>query len=251
MSNEKEGILRYERPALTADCVLFTTIEDEKAERNGKLNLQVRLVKRTAEPEKDKWALLGAFVPVEERIEDVMRTATLNKGGYDGFYAEQLFTFDTPGRDERWRVVSVAYLGIAKMYQGITKKAEDAYWFDIDFDESVVRQRILGLEIPFDELAFDHGDILKVALDRLRAKATYTDIALNFLDEPYRIKDIKRVMEAIMQKKCDNIQRVFERYIEKIEDGRSSGEENSKAKMGRPAALYRKKTKTKHKENSN
>lgn len=74
-------ILRYERPALTADCVLFTAVEKEDEPRGGDLVLQVRLVRRPNEPEEGKWALLGAFVPVEERIEDTMRRAALEKGG--------------------------------------------------------------------------------------------------------------------------------------------------------------------------
>lgn len=212
-------ILEYDRPALTADCVLFTAVEKEDVPCGGEFGLQVRLVKRPSEPEKGKWSLLGAFVPIDERIEDVMRRAVLSKGGYgDDFYSEQLFTFDTPGRDERWRVISVTYLGIANMHQRAVRHAPDAHWFFLDYNARTLHQPVLDLTISFDDLAFDHSEILAVAAERLRAKATYTDIALNFLDAPFSIKDIKRVMEVVTGKPCSNPQRTFEKYIERSEE---------------------------------
>lgn len=252
-NNEVSDILKYDRPAITADCILFTAIEKIDEPRGGDLGLQVRLVKRQNSPEQGKWALLGAFVPVDERIENVMRKAVRCKGGYtDDFYHEQLFTFDTPGRDERWRVISVAYIGIANMYQGSAQYAPDAHWFYVNYADRTLYQPVLDLTISFDDLAFDHGEILSVAIDRLQAKITYSDIALNFLTEPFSIKDIKRVMEAVTGKPCNNPQRTFEKYIERIsEDGmphsanssRDGEEESSKRPAHRPSLLYKRKNK--------
>lgn len=242
-------ILKYDRPALTADCVLFTTVEKEDNPRGGELGLQVRLMKRPSEPEEGKWSLLGAFVPIDERIEDVMKRAVLSKGGYeDNFYSEQLFTFDTPGRDERWRVISVTYLGIANMHQGSAQHAPDAHWFFIDYDSRTLYQPVLDLTLSFDDLAFDHSEILAVAVERLRAKTTYTDIALNFLAAPFSIKDIKRVMEAVTGKPCNNPQRTFEKYIERSKDNDTPAvcktTEGKKRPAHRPGILYERKAPT-------
>lgn len=231
-------ILRYERPALTADCVLFTAVEKEDELRGGELVLQVRLVRRPNEPEEGKWALLGAFVPVEERIEDTMRRAALEKGGYADFYAKQLHTFDTPGRDERWRVVSVAYLGIAKMWTGVSAPVGDtAMWFSIDYENKMLFQPALGEKLSFDELAFDHGDILHCAVERLRKEAASGDIALEFLYDTFTIRDINRVMDAIFDKKTNNTKRTFSRYIEPADTEENAAQEKKPAH--RPAQLFR------------
>lgn len=243
-------ITRYERPAVTADCVLFTVIEncDVNAVSDDHLRLQVRLVRRPTSPEKGKWALLGAFVPIEERIEDVMRRAVREKGGYgQRFFAEQLYTFDTPGRDERWRVISVAYLGIIPIWESVTQRADDAYWFYIDQAARTLYQPVLDLSISFDELAFDHADILSVALDRLRAKVTCTDIALEFLHDRFTVSDIRSVMEAIAERPVSNVQRMFSKRIEKVEDADTAAVAGSdqapqKRPAHRPAVTYRRKS---------
>lgn len=247
-------ITQYERPAITADCVLFTAVEKEGSYRGEDLGLQVRLVKRNNAPEDGKWALLGAFVPIDDRIEDVMRRAVREKGGYgQDFFAEQLFTFDTPGRDERWRVISVAYIGIIPMWHSVTQAAPDARWFYVDTDSRELYQPVEDITISFEDLAFDHGEILGMAIDRLRGKATYTDMILNFIDEPIAIKDIKRVMEAVTEKPCNNPQRMFSGYLERLSeeeqlraegwDGVTTGSNEAHSKRKRPAhrpgILYR------------
>ena len=117
-----DNILKYERPAITADCVLFATLPDMQCEEDNmscSLSLCVRLTLRNREPEAGKWALLGAFVPIDERVEDVMVRAAAEKGNVAApFYAEQLAMFDMPGRDERWRVISEAYK-ILRMLAGL------------------------------------------------------------------------------------------------------------------------------------
>lgn len=230
-------ITRYERPAITADCVAFAVLPKGGAEGSGNLGLHVRLVRRNREPEEGKWALPGAFVPIDERIEDVMRDAAARKAGLGHpFYAEQLETFDTPSRDERWRVVSVAYLGIYPMAATALASAEEAHWFFVDQQGRTLVQPQLSITVPFDELAFDHAQILDKAVARLVAKSSYSDIALRLLGDRFTIAEIKGVMEAITEHPFNNVKRAFDSVIEQIE---AAPAPDAKKPAHRPAAYYR------------
>ena len=98
----------------------------------------------------------------------------------------------------------------------------------------------MGIKIAFDELAFDHGEILKTALTRLVNKAGYSDIALMFLGNIFTISDIKLVMEAITGRPFNNVKRAFASVIEEIAD--KNGEDvDSPRPAHRPAACFRRK----------
>lgn len=232
-------ITRYERPAITADCALFTI----DCREDGAPALKVRLSRRPNAPEKGKWALLGAFVPIDDRIEDVMRRAVLDKGGYGkGFYASQLHTFDTPERDERWRVISVSYIGIVARDTAPDHFVEGAEWFYVDADAHMLESASSGEVLSFEALAFDHCAILCMALSRLRKEAASTDIALEFLRSPYTISDIRRVLETVTGKPSANTQRTFEKYIERASD-EGQRDEEGKRPAHRPGILYKRREK--------
>lgn len=232
MNTVESDILKYERPALTADCVMLRTSMNLLT---GQPCLQVRLVRRPNAPECGRLALIGAFVPVEERIDDVLSRCVADKAGIDEFYYEQLYTFDTPGRDERWRVISVAHIGIVEP-DAPERFLRDADWYDIDIASRTVRSPVQETLCSFDDLAFDHGDILDCAIERLRGKALYTDIAFRFLSKTFTVSQLKRTLEVLAQKPVNNVKRDFGKYIEPapVEDTK-----NKKNPPHRPSTLYR------------
>jgi len=86
------------------------------------------------------------------------------------------------------------------------------------------------------ELAFDHARILQYALDRLRGKLQYTQIAFNLLPEQFTLRELQRVYEIILHRRLDK--RNFRKKI------LSTGilEDTGAKKMEgthRPARLYR------------
>src|SRR6266704_3337960 len=146
---------QYPRAALTVDCVVFGLDESE---------LKVLLIERGLEPFKGNWALPGGFVRVDETLDNAARRELNEEAGLKNVFLEQLYTFGAIDRDPRERVVSVAYYALVKLADVETKAATDAAdarWFPIP-------------KIP--RLAFDHGDILAMALDRLRGKLRYQPI---------------------------------------------------------------------------
>lgn len=228
----------YERPAFAVDCVLLscgtpnapqiTNIIDNNSNNSNKENsLYIRLTKRLNKPEQDKWSLLGAFVGIDETMDHAVERSVNDKGEYsaDDFRFKQFHTFDTPGRDERWRVISTAYIGIIPTDKVNNVHSTDSItqWFKVDITNKTL-QSYAGTEnkddniftISFDELAFDHGDILVSALQYIQDTALTTDIVFSFVPDIFTCKDISNALKAIYGKKIDNVQRRYQQYMIEI-----------------------------------
>ena len=137
---------KYPRPAVTTDCVIFGITRD--GER------RVLLVQRGNEPFKGMWAFPGGFLNMDETLEQCARRELKEETGLDTpIRFEELKSFSTVDRDPRGRTISVAF--VAEVPLSEVKGGDDAAearWFPLD-------------EIP--QLAFDHGEMLQAALERL------------------------------------------------------------------------------------
>jgi len=137
---------KYPRPAVTTDCVIFGITRD--GER------RVLLVQRGNEPFRGMWAFPGGFLNMDETLEQCARRELKEETGLDTpIRFEELKSFSTVGRDPRGRTISVAF--VAEVPLSEVKGGDDAAearWFPLD-------------EIP--QLAFDHGEMLQAALERL------------------------------------------------------------------------------------
>jgi 8-oxo-dGTP diphosphatase len=205
----------YPRAALTVDCVVFGFDEAE---------LKVLLIQRGLPPFKGKWALPGGFVRVDETLDDAARRELSEETGLENVFLEQLYTVGTVHRDPRERVVSVAYYALVKLAEhpatGATD-ASDARWFPA------------GESPP---LAFDHADILRMGLDRLRGKVRYEPIGFELLPEKFTLSQLQHLYEAVLEAELDK--RNFRKKI------LSMGllvplKERVRAGAHRPAQLFR------------
>jgi 8-oxo-dGTP diphosphatase len=147
-ATKKPFCYEYPRPAVTVDIVLVT--------RGG--NPRVLLIRRKHDPFAGLWALPGGFVDMDESLEAAARRELYEETGVQGEQVqrlEQLHTFGEPGRDPRGRTISVAYLAVVDPGQLTPKGADDAAeaaWHSLAKPPS---------------LAFDHGQILALARERL------------------------------------------------------------------------------------
>lgn len=200
---------------VTVDNVIFTIINKK---------LSVLLVKRLIEPFKDYWALPGWFVLENESLEQAAYRELQEETNVKEVYLEQLYTVWNPQRDPRWYVVSVCYLALTNM-NNITLKA----WSD-------------AKEVKFfpinnlPKLAFDHKDIIKTAISRLKWKLTYSNIVKFLLPEKFTLTQLQEVYEIILEKKLDT--RNFRKKIEKLWIIESTGEKEFWVNH-RPALLYK------------
>lgn len=224
----------YDRPSVTADLVLMSV-------RAGRL--AALLQKRAHEPEAGKWALPGGFVDVGESLDAAAERVLAEKARMAGAWVEQLYTFGDPRRDPRGRVITVAYFALLPevRFGPALTTAPDLALAEVQVDwagETGGPARALDedkLELP---LAFDHSDILGLAVKRLRGKLDYSDIAFALLPELFTLRELQQVHEAILGLSLNKP--AFRRRL--IDGGRLEATGRREAGTGfRPAELYRRK----------
>ena len=189
MQNEAQWLknydpTKYDRPSVTVDIVLFTVLDNE---------LKVLLIKRKNPPFADSWAIPGGFVEMDESLEAAARRELQEETGVRDIYLEQLYTFGNPHRDPRMRVITVAYFALINTEQialQAASDARDARWFSM-------------YDLP--QLAFDHDQILQVALERLRNKLEYTAVGFELLPEKFTLSELQHLYEIILHKKIDKL----------------------------------------------
>ena len=172
----------YEKPSVTVDIIVFTIKDND---------LKVLLVKRGIEPFKDKWAIPGGFIKLNENIEDAAKRELEEETGVKGVYLEQLYTFGDVNRDPRGRVITVSYFALINSEKLSLKAAtdtSDAKWFSI-------------LDLP--PLAFDHNKILEYAIQRLKWKFEYTTLAFSLLPQKFELSRLQKIYEIVFNKKFD------------------------------------------------
>ena len=180
MSNQH--CYQYPHPAVTTDVAVFT-IRDQK--------LQLLLVQRADEPYQSMWALPGGFLEIDEDLEACAKRELAEETGICGVYLEQLYTFGSPSRDPRERIISVTYYALVPSDRLQPKAASDAIeaqWFALD-------------QMP--PLAFDHQQIVALAQRRLAAKLDYSTIAFQFMPETFTLSELQAVYEILINERLD------------------------------------------------
>jgi len=168
----------YPRPALTTDCVIF-------GYESGR-PLQVLLIQRAHAPFEGQWALPGGFVEMEEDLPTAALRELEEESGVRDVFMEQLYTFGRPGRDPRGRMVSVAYFALVHLPDHPLRAASDARrvkWFAIE-------------QLP--ALAFDHTEIVDMAISRLRGKLQYQPIGFKLLPNEFSLSQLQELYEVVL-----------------------------------------------------
>lgn len=236
----------YESPSVTTDILVFSLANNLK--ENNRFSprkvLKILLIKRKNHPYKGCWALPGGFVGINESIDDAAKRELKEEAGVENVYMEQLYTFGNVHRDPRMRVISTAYLALVPensinpiagddatetqwfWVQGIANPGgytlnlhgEDtgeviSYSINLDKRENY----ILSSE---QELAFDHVEIINMALMRLKNKIEYTDIAFDLMPEKFTMSELKSVYEALLMQELDisNFKRDIKKKIIELDE---------------------------------
>jgi 8-oxo-dGTP diphosphatase len=184
----------YERLSVAVDVVLLSALE-------GKLH--TLLIRRREHPHRGRWSLPGGFVRPPESLDDAAARVLRDKAGLGNVFLEQLYTFGEPKRDPRTRVISVAYYALVERARFVSAAEGSA---DV----------LLGqLAVPWPgeaggpvdavdaggrslALAFDHAQILGVAVKRLRGKLDYAPIGFQLLGDTFTLLELQRVHETIL-----------------------------------------------------
>ena len=192
---------------------------------NKEDGVRLLLIKRKYDPFKGEWAIPGGFVLDNESLEDAVERELQEETGVKINYLEQLYTFGKPGRDPRRRIISVAYFGLVKSSQfeklNATTDAEEAQWFNIK-------------ELP--KLAFDHQEILKIAIERLRAKIIYQPIGFELLEQKFPFSDLEHLYSALLDRPIDR--RNFKKKVMSLGILEELDEKAKSTGAGRPGNLF-------------
>lgn len=212
MQNKSSGI------KVAVDGVVFGYSKND--------GVSVLLIQRKYEPYKEEWAVPGGFVLPDESLEVAVQRELCEETGIRVNYLEQLYTFGNPLRDPRQRIISVAYVGLVKtsLYRELkaSTDAQNARWFSIK-------------KLP--ALAFDHKEILKAAIERLRTKIRYQPIGFELLDKRFPFSDLEKLYAALLDKEINR--RNFSKKILSFGFLEETGGLSRSEGKGRPSKMYR------------
>jgi len=187
--------------------------------------VSVLLIQRKYEPFKNSWALPGGFVKENESLEEAVKRELNEETGIEVNYLEQLYSFGAPDRDPRQRVVSVAYLALVKSskYQQLkaSTDAENAKWFNIK-------------SLP--KLAFDHKEILRLGIERIRTKIRYQPIGFELLDKQFPFADLENLYVTLLDREIDR--RNFSKKILSLGLLEETGGHSKPSGAGRPSKIF-------------
>lgn len=220
-----------ERFVVAVDVVVLTLIEDQ---------LHTLLIKREAAPYRGHWMLPGGVVQANESLAKAAERILREKAGLSGVYLEQLYTYSEPDRDPRDRAISVAHMALVN-HERFLKLHPHGH-----------QTSIARLVIPWEgeqggsvevctsdttalPLAFDHADMLGLAVKRMRGKLDYTPVGYQLLPTAFTLSQLQRVHEGILGRTLNKDS--FRRRMLASGELEATGTSQSEVEH-RPAALY-------------
>ena len=153
MAKKGKYIYDWPRPMVSVDAMVFGFFRSEA---------RVLLIQRGREPFKGKWSLPGGFVEMKEELEDAVERELAEETGIAGVPLEQMHAFGNVGRDPRGRQITIVYMGVATKGLARIKAGDDA-----------AKVRWFGIEKLPDDLAFDHNEVIKFGIKKLKRKKIY------------------------------------------------------------------------------
>ncbi len=234
---DKYDASKYERPSVTTDIVVFTLDDLDR--------LSILMIKRGQFPYKDRWALPGGFLHTgKESVDDCARRELMEETGIEEAFFSQLYTFGAPDRDPRTTVISVAYMALIPKHRlqiCAGDDAKEAGIFQIKYDVDGMQFSNEKMTIRESDLAFDHANVIRMAIFRLRNRIDYEDDAFSLLKdtEEFTISELKKIHETIKNKSLDlpNFRKSFLRDY--VKSGKVQELDKTIVSKGKPAKLYK------------
>jgi 8-oxo-dGTP diphosphatase len=208
--------------AVTVDVVVLTMSEGL---------LHVLLVCRGEAPFEGMWAIPGGFKRPTETLDEAAKRELGEETGVDAAsLLTQFGAYGDPERDPRMNVVTIAYLAVLRDVGAVVGGADAAAAALIPASD------VLNGKV---ELAFDHLQIVRDAIERVRVELEVTGIATAFVGPTFTLAELRAVYEAVWGVQLDAAN--FRRSVVAesgwvIPTGRQA---RPGPAGGRPAELYR------------
>ena len=208
--------------AVTVDVVILTMSDSR---------LQVLLVRRGVAPFEGMWAIPGGFKRPGETLDEAAKRELGEETGVDAAtLLTQFGAYGDPERDPRMNVVTVAYLAVLRDVGAVVGGSDAAAAALLPVSD------VLNGKI---DLAFDHLQIVRDAIERVRVELEVTGVATAFVGSTFTLAELRGVYEAVWGVELDAAN--FRRSIV-AEDGWviPTGRRTQPGPAGgRPAELYR------------
>jgi hypothetical protein len=193
--------------------------------------LSVLLGRRQQEPCKGLWALPGGVlrIDLDANLEGAAQRVALERIGTDLPYLRQQRSMGGPSRDPRsaWSL-SIVYRALTTMENFRPKpgkRLEALRWCDVE------------VAMKDTKLAFDHNQIIAMAVSDLRLEVSRLDLPFDYLPSEFTLGELQESCELLLGRKLDKSsfrRRLDDRQcVQAIEDAFKRG-------ANRPAQLYRK-----------
>lgn len=154
--------------------------------------VKVLLVKRTNEPFKGMWSLVGGALYNNEKLEYAVKREIFEKSGLTDVNVYFSGVLDEIDRSPVRRMIALTYVGLidANKVQVLKKtlKTDNSEWVAID---------------KVKTLAGDHNNILLKGIDTLKELIVTTDILKSLFPKGVTIPEIQKTYEGILDKTFD------------------------------------------------
>ena len=160
------------------------------------------------------WRLPGTFVHEGETLADAVLRSLRDKAGIEGLRPRQLHVFDAPERDDRGWVMSVAHLVVVPA-------------------ASVPA----GALTPWDAaqgLVYDHEQILRLAVDTVRAEYAAAADPERLLGPEFTLLELLRLHESVSGERLGK-----DTFRRRVLPGLVATDAVQPGKVGKPAQLFR------------
>jgi 8-oxo-dGTP diphosphatase len=232
---------------LAVVVVILTVVEDD---------LNVLMIRRSADPFGDYWALPGGLLPSGESLDRAAARKLLDETGVSDVYLEQLYTFGELATGALNAETQRSQSSRGKSRSGASTKRTPSpqplvpspspraiavtYFALVQHDQVRLRdseawhpQWHNAFTLP--ALAFDNNTVVDYAIRRLRAKLDYTNVAYSLLPRTFTLSELQQVYEAILDRPMDK--RNFRRRMLSLGIIKPAGGTRMEG-AHRPAQLY-------------
>ena len=183
---------------------------------------KVLTIKNENQPFKGALILPYKFLDANESLEDVCSEILFDNIGNSNIYVEQLNAFGKVYRHPEGRIIDISFYGLINLEKDkvILNKKNDASFISLDSSP---------------ELAFDHNDMIEMALKRIKRRMKYRPLGKNLLPNQFTMNELEGLYASFLSKKFDK--RNFRRRILEMDFLREIKKVQRNSR-GRKAILY-------------
>ena len=183
---------------------------------------KVLTIKNENQPFKGALILPYKFLDANESLEDVCSEILFDNIGNSNIYVEQLNSFGKVYRHPEGRIIDISFYGLINLEKDkvILNKKNDASFISLDSSP---------------ELAFDHNDMVEMALKRIKRRMKYRPLGKNLLPNQFTMNELEGLYASFLSKKFDK--RNFRRRILEMDFLREIKKVQRNSR-GRKAILY-------------